>query len=144
MIKLARDCKQFSHMYSKPYVNRPLKNRQNKDLNPYKPMNFQPLIKCTSPFPLAVFLLFFSNFNKTSCKRTVENLIRRRNRRRLFLFSTVCRCPIKRALGFYGSMTNCCLIKVERIADCAPLGAFCNSFDLHQTFILSFRPHIIK
>ena len=96
MITLARDCKQFSHMYSKPYVNRPLKNRQNKNLNPYKPMNFQPLTKCTSPFPLAVFLLFFSNFNKTSCKRTVENLIRRSNRRRLVLFSTVCRCPIKK------------------------------------------------
>ena len=28
-------------------------------------------------------------------------------------------------------MTNGCLMKVESIAECSPLGAFCNTFDLH-------------
>ena len=28
-------------------------------------------------------------------------------------------------------MTNSSLMKVESIAECSPLGAFCNTFDLH-------------
>ena len=28
-------------------------------------------------------------------------------------------------------MTNDSLMKVESIAECSPLGAFCNTFDLH-------------
>ena len=45
---------------------------------------------------------FYSYFNRTVCKQTVENLIRRCVLRGLIWFCTVCRFPIKRTLGLYG------------------------------------------
>ena len=68
-------------------------------------MEFPNLIEWTSPFPFTGLLggifHFHLNSNKTSCKQTVENLIRRRDLRRLVCLCTVCRCPIKRTLGLY-------------------------------------------
>ena len=45
---------------------------------------------------------FYSNFNTTFCKQTVETLIRRCIVRRLIWVCTVCRCLIKRTLGLNG------------------------------------------
>ena len=42
---------------------------------------------------------FYSNFDRTFCKQTVEILIRRRFLRRLVWVCTVCLCPTKRMLG---------------------------------------------
>ena len=42
---------------------------------------------------------FYSNCNRTSCKQTVDTLIRRRVLRRLTLVSTACLRPTKRTLG---------------------------------------------
>ena len=50
---------------------------------------------------------FYSNRNRTFCKRIVETLIRRRVLRRLVWVCTICLCPTKRTLGLYGlRMTN--------------------------------------
>ena len=45
---------------------------------------------------------FYSNFNRTFCKQTVETLIRRHVMWRLTWVCTVCLCPTKRKLGLYG------------------------------------------
>ena len=48
------------------------------------------------------YFSFFSNFNRTFCKQTVETLIRRHIMRRLIWVCTVFLCPTKRTLGLYG------------------------------------------
>ena len=45
---------------------------------------------------------FYKSFNRTFCKQTVENLVRRRILRHLIWFCTVCQCTTKRTLGLYG------------------------------------------
>ena len=45
---------------------------------------------------------FYSNFNRTFCKQTVETLIRCRILQHLIWVFTVCLCPTKRMLGLYG------------------------------------------
>ena len=66
-------------------------------------MEFPILINWTYPFPfkglLGSIFYFYSIFNRTFCKQTVENLIRCRVLRRLVWVSTVCLCPIKRCLS---------------------------------------------
>ena len=75
-----------------------------------KPINpkwtFPSFINWMSPFPIlglleGIFHLY-SNFKRNLWKQTVENLIRRRDLRRLIRFCTICRCPTKRMLGLYG------------------------------------------
>ena len=62
-------------------------------------------INWTSPFPILGLLggifHFYSNFNRTFCKQTVETLIRHCYTAS-DQFCTVCRCPIKRTLGLNG------------------------------------------
>ena len=69
-------------------------------------MKFPTHIAWTCPFPFLGFLggifPFDSNSNRTFCKQTVENLIRRCNLWRLVWFCTVCLCPTKRTLGWNG------------------------------------------
>ena len=82
-------------------------------------MGFLITINWRSPFPsLGVFggiYRFYSNFNWTICKQTVETLIRRHVLRtwRLIWVCTVCLCPIKRTLSLYGLIVHVS-IKGER------------------------------
>ena len=52
-------------------------------------------------------MLFFIliHFNRTSCKQTVESLIRHCSLWRLILVCTISLCPTKRTLGQYGLTT---------------------------------------
>ena len=65
-------------------------------------MEFPSFINWTRPFPFSGLLgsifYFYSNFNITFCKQTVEIQIRRRILRRLIWFCTVCQCRIKMTL----------------------------------------------
>ena len=65
-------------------------------------MKLPTFIKWTSPFSssglLGVVFHSYSNFNRTSCKQTVENLIRHCSLWRLILACIICLCPIKRTL----------------------------------------------
>ena len=67
---------------------------------------FPILINWTSPFPILGLLggifHFYSNFKRNFCKQIEENLIRHCILRCLIWLCTVCRCPMKRRLGFYG------------------------------------------
>ena len=69
-------------------------------------MEFPTVILWNSPFLfygiLGGIFHFYSNFNRTFCKQTVETLIRRRVLRRPIFVCTVCICPTKRMLGLYG------------------------------------------
>ena len=68
-------------------------------------MDFPSSISLTSQFPILGLLgSIYSNFNRTFCKQTVENQIRRRILRRLIWLSTVWWCPIKRTQGLNGIM----------------------------------------
>ena len=64
---------------------------------------FPILINWMSPFPilgvLAGIFHFYSNFNGTFCKQTVETLIRCHVLRHLIWVYTVCLCPTKWTLG---------------------------------------------
>ena len=51
----------------------------------------------SSPWLLGIVFHSYSNFNKTTCKQTVEVLIRHSSRRTI--------CPTKRTLGIYGINT---------------------------------------
>ena len=76
-------------------------------------MEFPTLIDWASPFPFpllsigpvhfhwVVFFHFYSNFNRTFCKQTVETLIRCSILRYLIWVCIVCICPSKRKLGLY-------------------------------------------
>ena len=70
------------------------------------PMDFPISINWKSSLPILELLggisHFHPNFNRTFCRQTVKNLIRRHILRRLIWFCTVCRCPTKRVLGLYG------------------------------------------
>ena len=74
-------------------------------------MEFSSLINWTSQFPFEWLLTgsfhFYLNVDRTSCKQTVETLIRRRIVRRLVWVSTVCICPTKRTLGLNWLMFEC-------------------------------------
>ena len=69
-------------------------------------IEFPTLINWTSPILflglLVDILHFYSNFDRTFCKLTMENLIRCRMLRHLIWLCTVCQCPTKRTLGLYG------------------------------------------
>ena len=51
---------------------------------------------------MAFFFYFYSYFNRTYCKQTVESLIRRRVLWCLIWVWTVCLCPTKSRLDLYG------------------------------------------
>ena len=75
--------------------------------NPFKPNGISHSHQLHKSIPIlrdvsGIFQLYL-NFNRTFCKQTVENLIRRRIMRRLISLCTVCPCPTKRTLGLYGS-----------------------------------------
>ena len=67
---------------------------------------FPILIKWTNPLAILGVLggifHFYSNFNGTFGKQTVETLIRRCILQRLIWVCTVCLCPINRMLGLFG------------------------------------------
>ena len=69
-------------------------------------MKLTTFINWTSPFSSSGFLgvVFnsYANFNRTSCKQTVDNLIRHCSLLRLILAKTICLCPTKRTLVVYG------------------------------------------
>ena len=71
-------------------------------LNPFTPNRFRTFITCMSPYPILGLLggifHFYSNFDRTFCKQTVENLIRCHFLWCLNWFCTICRCPTKRTL----------------------------------------------
>ena len=68
-------------------------------------MKLPTFIEWTSPFSslgwLGVVFHSYSNFNRTSCKQTVENLIRHCRQWLLILACTICLCPTK-TLVLYG------------------------------------------
>ena len=68
-------------------------------------MDLPSLINRTSTFSILGALggiyRFCSNSDRTFCKQTVENLIRRHNLWRLVWVCTVCLHPTKRMLGLY-------------------------------------------
>ena len=72
-------------------------------------MKLPTFIKWTSPFSsswlLGVVFHSYSNFNRASCKQTVESLIRHCSLWRRILVCTICLCPTKRKLGLYGLNT---------------------------------------
>ena len=74
-------------------------------LNPLSRLKLPTFIKWTSPFSssglLGVVFHSFSN-NRTSCKQTVENLIRHCSLWRLILACAICLCPTKRTLVLKG------------------------------------------
>ena len=75
--------------------------------NPFKVNGFSQLYQLEE-FTSYLGLLggishFHSNFNRTFCRQTMENLIRRR------VFCTVCRCPTKRTLSLYGLNLLACI-----------------------------------
>ena len=61
---------------------------------------------------------FYSNFDRTFCKQTLETLIRRRVLRCLVWACTICLRPTKRTLGLYG--TN--MLVYMLYAQCIDLG----------------------
>ena len=65
-------------------------------------MKLPSFIKWTSPFSSSVLLCIvfhsYSNVNRTTCKQTVENLIRLCSLWRLILACTICLCPTRRTL----------------------------------------------
>ena len=69
-------------------------------------MKLPTFIERTSPLSsswlLGIVFHSYSNFNRTSCKQTVEILIRHCSLWRLILVCTMCLCPTKRTLGQYG------------------------------------------
>ena len=54
---------------------------------------------------LGVFFNSYSNFDRTSCKQTVGNLIRHCSLWRLILACIICLCPTKRTQVWYGLNT---------------------------------------
>ena len=72
-------------------------------------MDFPIFIIWTILFTLGGIFHFYSNFDRIICKKTVENLIRRRVLRRLIWFCTVCRCPTKRTLRLEWVKSMICL-----------------------------------
>ena len=69
-------------------------------------MKLPTFIKWTGPFSfsglLGVGFHSYSNLNRTSCKQTVESLMRHCSLWCLILVCTICLCPTKRKLGLYG------------------------------------------
>ena len=53
-------------------------------------------------FAACVLYFFYSDYDRTFCKVTVETLIRRRVLRHLVWVCTICLRPTKRTLGLYG------------------------------------------
>ena len=72
-------------------------------------MKLPTFIKWTSLFSssglLGVVYYSYSNFDKISCKQTVENLIRHCSLWRLISACTICLCPTNRTLVLYGLNT---------------------------------------
>ena len=69
-------------------------------------MDLPSVIRRKGPFSnigvLRGIFHFYSNFDRTFCKHTVETLIRRRILRRLICVCTVCQCPTKGRYAFMG------------------------------------------
>ena len=85
---------------------------EHSKLNPFKPNGVSHCYQLEQYIFVSIdvgwYFLFYSNFNRTFCKQTVETLIRRRVLWRLVLICIVCLHPTKRALGFYGSKEESC------------------------------------
>ena len=75
--------------------------------NPFKPNGVSHCYQLGETILVSIeigwYFSFYSNFSRTFCKQTVENLIRRRVLWRPVWICIVCLRPIKMTLGFYGS-----------------------------------------
>ena len=80
-------------------------------LNPFKPNEVSHCYQLEQSIFVSIdvgwHFSFYSNFNRTFCKQTVETLVRRRILWRLVWICIVCLRPTKRTLGFYGSKESC-------------------------------------
>ena len=76
-------------------------------LNPFKPNRVSHCYQLEQSIFVSIdvgrYFSFYSNFNRTFCKQTVEILIRPHVLWRLVWVYIVCLRPTKRTLGFYGS-----------------------------------------
>ena len=89
----------------RPHKNGKLPEITKQNFNPFKPneLAYSYLFgESISNFRcVGGIFLFYSNFDRTFYKQTVEILIKRRVSRRLIWVCTVCLCPSKRTLGLY-------------------------------------------
>ena len=80
-------------------------------LNPFKPNRVSHCYQLEQSIFVSIdvgwYFSFYSNFNRTFCKQTVETMIRRRILWHLVWNCIVCLRPTKRTLGFYGSIESC-------------------------------------
>ena len=87
---------------------------EHSKLNPFKPNGVSHCYQLEQSIFVSIdvgwYFSFYSNFNRTFCKQTVESqtLIRRRVLWRLILICIVCLHPTKGTLGFYGSKEKSC------------------------------------
>ena len=85
---------------------------EHSKLNPFKPNGVSHCIQLEQSIFVSIgvrwYFSFYSNFNRTLCKQTVETQIRRRILWRLVLICIVCLHPTKRTLCFYGSKEESC------------------------------------
>ena len=88
---------------------------------------------------LGGILHFYSNFNRTFCKETVEILIRRRILQHLIWVCTACLCPTNRTLGLYiysYIAARLVMICLKNIINIFPLVLFWN---FHPNQLLGLR-----
>ena len=95
-------------------------------LNPFKPNGVSHCYQLEQSIFVSIdvgwYFSFYSNFNRTFCKQTVETLIRRRVLWRLVWICIVCLCPTKRTLGFYGSKESCADSSESTLSNCHLVG----------------------
>ena len=95
-------------------------------LNPFKPNGVSHCYQLEQSIFVSIdvgwYFSFYSNFNRTFYKQTVETLIRRRVLWRLVLVCIVCLRPTKRALGFYGSKESCADSSESTLSNCHLVG----------------------
>ena len=88
-------------------------------------------IKRTSPFwssgSLGVVFHSYTNFNRKSCKQTVENLIRHCSLWRLISACTICLCPTKKNASLIWVKYFCCICYSHQL--------YCFSIELDNDWI---------
>ena len=93
-------------------------------------MEFPALMNWTSLFPFLGLLYgifqFYSNFNRTLCKQTLNILNRHNILWRLNLIYTVCLCPQKRTLALYVLIKASQTLFVHMFICFIPFNFICN------------------
>ena len=101
-------------------------------------MKLPTFIKWTSPLSPSGFLdsvfYSYSNFNRISCKQTVENLIRHGILWRLILACTTCLCPTKKNASLIWVKYFCCICNSHQL--------YCFFIELDNDWIKSGFNHI--